>query len=249
MRILILTFVLSITFAPAICQIYSVGNDDGFAYNSYVQGDNPTLAIYSVGSGDGFGLASAGGLGSEIPLPVDLILFESECVKNAVLLKWVTASEQNNDYFTIERSDDALNWQVAGRVNGAGNSVVTLKYSFINELSAFNFKPSTVLYYRLKQTDYDGKFEYSKIITVECIEDKGVAVNLYPNPVYSELVIEVAGNKGALDFEIFNSMGSAVYSGSLDAKTIIQTGSFAPDVYLIRFINGKAYKFVKTIEE
>jgi hypothetical protein len=83
-----------------------------------------------------------------------------------VFLEWVTKSERNNDYFSIERSEDGKIFETIKQINGAGNSTKKLHYDFTDysPLRGTN-------YYRLKQTDYDGKSEYSKIITITIQDD------------------------------------------------------------------------------
>jgi hypothetical protein len=97
-----------------------------------------------------------------IALPIELISFEANLnANNQVDIFWSTASEQNNDFFTIERSIDGLNWEIVATVAGAGNSTNRIDYA------AYDLRPlSGISYYRLKQTDYDGAFEYSNIVSV-----------------------------------------------------------------------------------
>ncbi len=111
------------------------------------------------------------------PLPVELLSFSSSCENNNIELKWVTASETNNDYFTVERSPDAINWQVVTTINGAGNSNTVLNYNTTdtNPLEGIS-------YYRLKQTDYNGDYTYSGIIAISCQENVIEIINIYPNP-------------------------------------------------------------------
>ncbi len=103
--------------------------------------------------------------GSSAPntaLPVELLFF-SATVNNQkqVILNWATASELNNDFFTVERSIDGLNWEVVEFVNGNGTTPLR------NDYSTTDIRPFTGLsYYRLKQTDFDGAFEYSYIVSV-----------------------------------------------------------------------------------
>lgn len=103
--------------------------------------------------------------GSSAPntaLPVELIFF-SATVNNQkhVILNWATASELNNDFFTIERSIDGLTWEVVEFVNGNGTTPLR------NDYNSQDVRPySGLSYYRLKQTDFDGAFEYSNIVSV-----------------------------------------------------------------------------------
>ena len=90
-----------------------------------------------------------------IVLPVKLLSFTPDIKPDRINITWATGTEINNDYFTIERSRDLYGWEVLGYVEGAGNSSVPLDYSFTD------MRPLDGLaYYRLKQTDYDGKYEY-----------------------------------------------------------------------------------------
>ncbi|MFP4288832.1 MAG: hypothetical protein ACLFQS_06215 [Bacteroidales bacterium] len=99
---------------------------------------------------------------SNSPLPIELLYFKAKAVSGQVYLEWGTATEINNDYFTIERSMDGINWEVITFETGAGNSNHTRHYSFTDQ-----FPVDGISYYRLKQTDYDGKFEYFQPAAVE----------------------------------------------------------------------------------
>ncbi len=101
-------------------------------------------------------------IGSEIiPLPIDLLYFQAQLQDEIVKLNWATAQEINNDYFTVEKSTDGQNFTEVLQVEGAGTSEVLKQYQ------ATDPQPSTgVSYYRLKQTDLDGKFSYSKVVPI-----------------------------------------------------------------------------------
>ena len=95
-------------------------------------------------------------------MPIELFSFSANTVDSRyVELQWVTASEANNDYFTVERSKDATSFEAIGYVNGSGNSNTIKDYSYIDN------NPYAESYYRLKQTDYDGTSTYSKIIAIQ----------------------------------------------------------------------------------
>lgn len=98
-------------------------------------------------------------------LPIELISFEGYSVKNYNILKWVTATEINNDYFTLEKSSNGLNWDIVTKLKGAGNSTSSLSYEYKD------YDVSTQInYYRLKQTDYNGVYKYHNIITIDNTE-------------------------------------------------------------------------------
>jgi len=96
------------------------------------------------------------------PLPIKLVTFYGEKDGRNNLLRWTTASEKNNDYFTIEKTTDGNTFYEVGRRQGAGNSIYHTSY----ELTDVNIE-STLNYYRLVQTDFDGKKEYSKLISID----------------------------------------------------------------------------------
>lgn len=174
-------------------------------------------------------------------LPIELISFEGSCNENKVYLKWATASETNNDYFTIERTAAGLSFEILGIVDGAGNSYQTKYYTFTDA------KPlKGISYYRLKQTDFNGQYKYSNIISVNNNIGK---INVYPNPITNELMIEIEGNSEPVNFEILNASGQVVFKGNLVEKTTVQTSNFAPGVYLIKFISDKTFELKKIIKE
>ena len=114
-------------------------------------------------------------------LPIELVLFNATLQENVVGLNWTTASEINNDYFSIERSGDANYWNVISLIRSLGNSQTTKSYS------VFDYNPlSDISYYRLKQTDISGRFTYSKIISISNhIEEQKIVrrLNLYGQDV------------------------------------------------------------------
>jgi Secretion system C-terminal sorting domain len=119
-----------------------------------------------------------------VALSIELLFFEVDCQQGRVLLKWATASERNNDYFTVEASNDGSIWKEIGKVNGTGNSSQPHQYAF-DYVNAQN----GIVYYRLKQTDYDGKFEYAPIVASSCNSSK--TIRIYPNPVSDALTLDV----------------------------------------------------------
>lgn len=120
------------------------------------------------------------GNGNGSPLPISLIEFNAIKVVDAVQLTWITASELNNDYFTIERSLDGYSFEAIHQEPGAGNSNQWLNYEWYDH-SPFD----GINYYRLKQTDFDGSFTYSTLRMVDFSKTNSgnnAWVNMYPNP-------------------------------------------------------------------
>ena len=124
-------------------------------------------------------------------LPITLVYFKAITKNEIVYLNWETASELNNDYFTVERSTNGKNWEKIQTIDGAGSSSQSKQYK------AFDKYPySGVSFYRLKQTDFDGKFFYSKVVSVVIKKNNGKTAIIYPNPATHQITLE--GQKSEL---------------------------------------------------
>jgi hypothetical protein len=100
--------------------------------------------------------------GSSNPLPVELINFQARLLTTqSTKVEWVTASEMNNDFFEVQRSVDGINWTVVRIVDGANTTFETKSYSIVDPFGAS--VTANVIYYRLRQVDNDGAFEYSEV--------------------------------------------------------------------------------------
>jgi hypothetical protein len=113
----------------------------------------------------------------ENPLPVELLEFYAEVVGGSVRLRWKTATETNNNFFTLERSRSTHQYDILGYVSGAGTTSQIHSYEFWDE-APFN----GVSYYRLKQTDFDGQYEYFGPVAVHLRVQGETAMLVYPNP-------------------------------------------------------------------
>jgi len=144
---------------------------------------------------------------ASVALPIELLNFTVDAINDyQVILDWKTASETNNDFFTIERSKNGFDWENLLEIDGAGNSSTLLSYQSIDP-SPYN----GVSYYRLKQTDFNGQFEYSQIRSVQIDKSKSTnsSVTIYPNPVANEITI--VGNSLELEqVKFFNVLGQDV---------------------------------------
>lgn len=132
--------------------------------NNNISGDDPSFAVDDI-------VVTYVTL-----LPISLKNFAAEYVGEVVSIKWTTASETNNDFFTIERSNDAIHFEEIIYRSGGGNSSVERDYFEVDS------KPlNGISYYRLKQTDFDGKSTYSSTVSVQSYS-KNNEFTVYPNP-------------------------------------------------------------------
>lgn len=117
-------------------------------------------------------------------LPVEYMYFEAVEKDGKPLLRWATASEVNNSHFEVQRSTDGERWEPLGKVNGFGTAYIVNEYRFADD------QPRTgTNYYRLKQVDYDGAFEYSPVVSFEVEK----TLTVYPNPSSDFVIVEGEG--------------------------------------------------------
>ena len=154
-------------------------------------------------------------------LPVQLTSFTATQENGTHRLHWQTATETNNHHFDIERSTGGRSFEKIGTLAGAGNSSTGENYSFID-----NRPISGTNYYRLKQTDTDGRFDYSKVISVK--HTTGKRFSVYPNPVSNQLIIEGVNENNAA-YIIRNGNGQTMQTGILPGNRIIETESLPKD--------------------
>lgn len=192
-----------------------------------------------------------GSLSPVNPLPIQLVKFEAKAVaeKKIVELFWQTATEINNDFFTLEKSKDGRNFIEFKRVPSKnGNSRVT------NDYFEIDTEPMRGLsYYRLKQTDIDGTFTYSKIVAVYFEgENSEGGFLLYPNPAESDINIQIF-DKGLEEgmVSISDMLGREVYNTfiediSPDKVFNIQfKQSLSSGVYILKFV-GRNKSYVRS---
>jgi hypothetical protein len=173
------------------------------------------------------------------PLPVKLLSFDAKCNKDDVVVSWSTATESNNDYFTLERSLDAVNWQAIAEIDGAGNSNEVLHYEFIDKESVGGLS-----YYRLKQTDFDGKNEVFSPVSVVCSSDDQSDINIYPNPFKQEVIISYSNlmaGKGSV--KVYDMLGNIVVDKIIELSLgsqnyVLDLSSLASGLYDVGFVSG-----------
>lgn len=202
-----------------------------------------TIVITAVANG---GAGGDGTPGCVAPLPVELISFSAKEIKsNVISLGWLTASEINNDYFMIQHSVDGREYTSIEKINGAGTSELERRYSYehVSPASGDN-------YYRLKQVDFDGKYEFSNALVVNIRKDAPVTV--FPSLAYNKVTLDLGEvSKGETLIEVYDVMGQKVVSQVLEAnesRTELNIANLAKGHYFIQLQTGnEAYteRFVK----
>lgn len=155
-------------------------------------------------------------------LPIQLKSFTAENAVDGVRLNWETLSEHNNHYFTIERSKDGAEWEFVGKVDGAGNSNGLLNYSLL-DLAAYK----GVSYYRISQTDFDGRYEVKS--TIDIVREDEHSLFLYPNPACEKF--EIATESIPQTIEILDAEGALVLKSENQPSINIQ--NLKEGVYLV----------------
>lgn len=149
-----------------------------------------------------------------ITLPVDFLSFTGKLVNGSVLLNWKTSSELNNMGFVVEKTVNGEKWDSIGWMPGNGNS---------NEINSYTFLDEKILgnraYYRLKQLDYDGKYEHSAIVYVMSNLSNQIVIS--PNPVLDEMRF----SEHEFNVKIIDGMGrelqaNKVFNGKLDISNL-----------------------------
>jgi hypothetical protein len=173
------------------------------------------------------------------PLPIELINFNGECNGNNILLKWTTASENNNDHFTIEKSRDGTNYTEAGIIKGSNNSSSATKYSFMDYNSFYG-----VSYYRLKQTDLNGETETFQTIPVENCITENTIINTF-NSNDGNIIIDINSNESN-DYTLLliDGMGNFIIQKNIriekgNSNYKIDTSTFASGIYFIKIGNSE----------
>lgn len=172
-----------------------------------------------------------------VVLPVGLIDFDAELTEDneRVNLEWATNSEQDNDFFTIEKSIDGYDWERLREVDGVGNSTTIQYYQSVDDAPYF---PTT--YYRLKQTDFSGEYSFSNIVsTTNDAKIRGALIaHLAPNPAKDYLSFEYSGFDFTtpITINVFNELGQLMSSEEVteihkNMKFAINTRGLGNGVY------------------
>jgi hypothetical protein len=163
-------------------------------------------------------------------LPIELVSFSAACELKTIKLKWSTASEINNDYYSVERSGDAINFESIGTIDGSGSSATAHQYSFVDEQPL-----PGVNYYRLKQVDFDGTSTYSSVQSTICTSQLGLFV--YPNPSHDVTHLQIQSSSSKEVSCVVASMSGEIVlneviklSGPID-EILFDNSKVTPGIY------------------
>ncbi|WP_191907071.1 T9SS type A sorting domain-containing protein [Adhaeribacter soli] len=173
------------------------------------------------------------------PLPVALVSFTGKLVNDLAVLDWATAIEKDNDHFMVERSLNGKEFTQIGKVKGNLNSSQWQTYSFTD------MEPvSSLQYYRLKQVDLDGTFEYSKVIALDSKLNRKTEPILYPNPASRNASVLVESKMAeTVTLAVYDAVGNLLTQKSVTLKTgsnllPVETKDLPAGMYLIK-VGGK----------
>ena len=173
---------------------------------------------------------------TNILLPVILLEFSAKAQDNAVLTKWITTQEINSDHFEVEHSADGISFYKIGTVTAQGQSNTASNYELLhrNPVNGVN-------YYRLKQVDKNGQFEYSGIVKI-LFNVKGI-IKAYPNPVTDKLNVTVAQSliqNSKLVLQFYDAKGIIVMQKAITERTnMINLSQLSAGSYSMRIVNEK----------
>lgn len=177
-----------------------------------------------------------------LSLPVELVSFLSNVKGGSVELSWITDSEINNAGFEIQKSIDGISWEKIGWVEGAGTTNARQHYVYHDQ-----HPHSGNNYYRLKQVDFDGKFEYSGISS-SVILNREESLKLSPNPANNYFKIKGASNDETGVYEVIDELGVVVSEGRLTAQEINIT-SLKKGMYYVRIWQSNQFSMKKLIKQ
>jgi hypothetical protein len=171
--------------------------------------------------------------GCSLPAPVQMSSFAADRNGNAVHLNWTTSSEDNNDYFAVQRSIDGVNFSTIGNVDGAGTS---------NQVNAYFFSdanaPSGIVYYRIAQVDFSGATSFSEIKSVNA----SLVLSISPNPFSGSTSLSLAGS-GLAEIRILDLQGKVLEDQQFEVGKNIELGaSLSAGIYLLEILHeGQIY--------
>lgn len=194
-----------------------------FTDNGFIDGVNDNISQIIMGS----------------PLPITMAEIKIKCTETGSLLSWTTQAEINNNYFTIEKSTNMADWKIVSTIKGSFNSNQMQKYAYLDSQSN-----DITTYYRIKQTDLDGKYEYFDALSILCklgnnqLEISGINVS----ESYTNVILKTNGyaNVSINIIDIYGRVISSMITAPTEGANIckIKTGSMKPGIYIVEAEQG-----------
>ncbi|HRH59805.1 MAG TPA: T9SS type A sorting domain-containing protein, partial [Chitinophagaceae bacterium] len=218
-----------------------------YAFNGILEEGSPFIAIWQENKGDGDKPYTqdvnsiSGTLGT---LPARLANFKAIKTGSTIQLQWQTPTEINNKGFYIQRSFDGIHFSNIGFAASKavdGNSTLTLNYTFTDN------KPGNKNYYRLQQTDKDGKISFSSIVQMNMTSSE--KVQLFPNPVKDKLSISISSSQQNFTVIVTDAKGMQVAkknSTIINGATELDVHALTPGIYFVKIIDAKNAKVIAT---
>lgn len=218
----------SSTNRSATINLGSTVTDGGTFYLQWSGND-----VSGSGSRDEFGIDN---IQITSVLPINLVSFFGKQENNFVALQWQTASEINNHFMAVERSNDGARFHEIGRVNGAGTTNEIQNYNFIDELPLPGLN-----YYRLRQVDFDGATDYSKVVVVDFRESDKI-LDVRPTETADWITIGLQdSNSNERTLQVFDLAGRRLYEVILAAEESsleLNVANYPVGQYIVRLLNG-----------
>jgi hypothetical protein len=225
-------------------------DNDGFSDNDVTPISGATLANNIVSfsginfqSGDKFTL---GNTNIAAPLPVEIFSFTVTEHNNIALLEWKTASETNNDFFTVERSTDLKSWNAIQTLPGAGTTLEERVYNTSDDGPATGWN-----YYRIRQTDFDGTSSVTRPRQVFIGRGHDMKVRVYPNPTQNRFRIQSTTLLQPEHVTLFDLMGRPVSVSCErdDHDLVIDMTTVPVGVYLLQVTQGTSREIIRVARQ
>jgi len=211
-------------FIPADGDCFDIVAGSGLVSGTFatVTSTNPAI-IYTIDYSDNTKVIIC----VESIVPVELVQFTGERTSRGSNLRWETASEINNQGFGIERSSNGIDWNQIGYVEGNGNTTEIISYSYLDESPFDGYN-----YYRLRQNDFDGNFDYGNIVVVNYRLNKN-ELTVYPNPAENVVYLEINKELENVNIQLVDSHGKIVYRNDAWVEEI-SLNALSSGIYILR---------------
>lgn len=200
---------------------HSIG---GSHYNvsSYKTGSNPAFNHFTLSGGAESWAIVTLIIRPSVTLPVSWKSFEIHKNENSLVAKWITASEINNDYFILQSSEDGSNFDDLMKVSGSGNTTYDSEYS-----ASIENRPIKDMYYRLKQVDFDGRYDYSEVLFVKA-DKRSEEVLVYPTVVSDHVTVQMreVNDRENFSCQIIDYNGKLIHDEVISGTELLNSHEF-----------------------